>query len=342
MKIILSRKGFDSSFGGVASPILTLNGKTTMYSLPVPLESSRCGYEDIRWNGENLHSIIASLRTHNRPLNKSDVDKVLGIPNTPHLDPDLVAAARSRKPGWRPLFGQSGGQETQLINEGVHCPPSLSLGDRPLFLFFGWYREVEQSQNGLRFVRGSPDVHAFFGWLQVEQKVSLTDRRDRDAFAHENWWAAEHPHVACDCYDNGPNALYVAPDPTDKKRSRLAIGTHETGLPAAGMFEVFDPDVHKLSWSGECPYDHRKMDNRRTHWKLPRWFYRDGNPSLGMHKNVERWQPLDDRNVHLRSVAKGQEFVFDTKDYRLSDVSNWVETIIRAGFSSSRANKAHA
>lgn len=36
MKIILSRKGFDSAFGGVASPVFTEEGK--FLSLPIPVK----------------------------------------------------------------------------------------------------------------------------------------------------------------------------------------------------------------------------------------------------------------------------------------------------------------
>ena len=44
MKIVLSRKGFDSAAGGVASPILP-DGK--MLSLPIPDRSSPITYADI-------------------------------------------------------------------------------------------------------------------------------------------------------------------------------------------------------------------------------------------------------------------------------------------------------
>lgn len=41
MRIILSRKGFDSEYGGCASPILP-DGK--MISMPIPSESGNCKY----------------------------------------------------------------------------------------------------------------------------------------------------------------------------------------------------------------------------------------------------------------------------------------------------------
>ncbi len=282
MKIILSRKGFDSSFGGVASPIVReRNGRDTLYSIPIPLDRATCGYEHIHWNGENLYSVIAGLRARKKAIKagKTSPDKELGIPNTPHLDPDLVADARERVTGWRPMFGQSGAQETQLSNEGVNtseCPP---LGERPLFLFFGWYRQAAKNDLGWRFLRGAPNLHAIFGWLQVDKKASFGGRSDRERFARENEWAKQHPHVACNYYDRVPNAVYIAPAPSDRVRNRLVIGNHDTNLPAAGMFRIFVPEVHTLTCDGRCPVDHQERD-RRTHWKLPSWFYNNGVPIL--------------------------------------------------------------
>ena len=47
MKVILSRKGFDSSYGGCASPILP---DGTMLSMPIPGgEASNLKFEDIKY-----------------------------------------------------------------------------------------------------------------------------------------------------------------------------------------------------------------------------------------------------------------------------------------------------
>ena len=58
MKIILSRKGFDSSWGGCPSPVLP---DGTMLSMPIPTnEDNRLRYEDIRFIkvGKGLHYIM--------------------------------------------------------------------------------------------------------------------------------------------------------------------------------------------------------------------------------------------------------------------------------------------
>jgi hypothetical protein len=144
----------------------------------------------------------------------------------------------------------------------------------------------------------------------------------------QNPWAARHPHVACDYYDDVPNAVYLAPEP-GSKTDRLILDGQVTDLPAAGMFRRYVPEVHDLTWSGICPLDQRR--ERRTHWRLPAWFYRNGEPTLGMHKNLALWTLAAEGYVHLVSVARGQEFVLDTKDYDAAVVAAWGKRIISAG-----------
>ena len=75
MKIILSRKGFDSRSGGVPSPIFS-NGR--MVPLPVPDKQSRIKYGDVRLNGYDLGNLVDSLT-------KGAVSPDERV----HLDPDL-------------------------------------------------------------------------------------------------------------------------------------------------------------------------------------------------------------------------------------------------------------
>src|SRR5580658_3921620 len=132
MKIILSRKGFDLSAGGVPSPIFP---DGTMISLPIPDKASTIAYENIAGN------VCASVGELVRDLAR--------IPPThrAHLDPDLSSHSVPRERGWRPLFGQVGAAEKHLENQGV--------GTGDVFLFFGLFRAVEESDGGWRYVRGS-------------------------------------------------------------------------------------------------------------------------------------------------------------------------------------------
>ena len=61
MKVILSRKGFDSCAGGSASPII--DGKTLL-SLPIPdkymteNDKQKIRYSDLKYNGINYRDLI--------------------------------------------------------------------------------------------------------------------------------------------------------------------------------------------------------------------------------------------------------------------------------------------
>jgi len=104
MKIIFSRKGVDSSFGGVASPILP---DGTLLSLPIP-RSSSISYNQLNINGQSLGPIVKDLTK----------GKIMGEDSL-HLDPDLRASMYPRRPGWRPLFGQRGAHQRHLHHHGV-------------------------------------------------------------------------------------------------------------------------------------------------------------------------------------------------------------------------------
>ena len=120
MRIILSRKGFDSSSGGRPSPILA-DGR--MVSLPIPDEQSPIRYMDIRWKEYNLGDLVSDLTNGRVPASSSA-----------HLDPDINCESLSRHAEWRPIFGQIGAAQGHLRKNNVQP------GD--IFLFFGLYQKV--------------------------------------------------------------------------------------------------------------------------------------------------------------------------------------------------------
>jgi hypothetical protein len=194
-----------------------------------------------------------------------------------------------------------------------------------LFLFFGWYREITERGGTYSYVRKAPNIHAFFGWLQVAKKINLAGRADREEVQSKMPWAALHPHVACpfyDGHDGQPNAIYIAPE-LDSDGDRLILDGHDTGLPASGIFRNFDREVHTLTIEGQT----------RTNWCLPAWFWAAGKPTLGMHTDPLRWQQIEGRPdyAHLKSVDIGQEFAFDSDHYEGEQVRDWVTKIITAG-----------
>ena len=181
MKIILSRKGFDAKYGGVASPIFP-NGR--LRSLPVPGSTDKLQYKNIRFDLANLGygakdfgSLVEDLTFKPR---KSD--SAIKKTDSCHLDPDLNRDDLARKAGWLPIFGQSNAAASHLLNYGV------GLGD--LFLFFGWFHRVQEVNERFGFDPDRLDVHLIFGWLQIGE-IWCT-------FAKEPLpkWAKYHPHVS--------------------------------------------------------------------------------------------------------------------------------------------------
>jgi hypothetical protein len=269
MKIIFSRKGFDSGSGGVASPIFP-SGE--LHPLPIPESlpgphSKR--YQDIQAGGLSSGPLVADL-TEGRI--KSD--------QLAHLDPDLNPLSLPRSAHWRPVFGQAGAAEKHLQNQGVKG------GD--VFVFYGWFRAVERVAGRYRYVRHAPDLHVIFGWLQVEQRLSV------DIPHQIPDWAQEHPHCKA--------VKYAALDCIYLSTNRLHLPGTETLRPGAGVFPRFAPELC-LTAAGHS----------RSIWRLPAWLY-PRSSCLSYHSDRSRWTREED-TVLLRTVGRGQEFVLDCQEY---------------------------
>lgn len=268
MKLILSRKGFDSSAGGVGSPIFP---DGTLLSLPIPDGNGPVTYGELTWGQHAVGDLVTAL-TRGR----------LAHHTRAHLDPDLYGPICPRRPGWRPLFGQDGAAQSHLQNQGV------GVGD--LFLFFGWFRAVEEQGSSYRFVKSAPDQHLIYGWLQVG--AILTNAQLMMATPS---WATTHPHCGG---GRGPrNTVYIA-------SSCLTVAGCPTALPGAGYLANY--------WERCCL---TTPNHLRTQWRLPRWFYPiEGRPPLSYHTDLTRWA-CDDDYTYLHNAMRGQEFVLDTAYY---------------------------
>lgn len=275
MKIILSRKGFDSSNGGCASPIFP-DGR--LVSLPIPASSAPTNFSDVGFDGLSLGELAGDLTR----------GKVL--PDSPtHLDPDLSNEALPRQDGWLPAFGQTGAAQSHLNSQGVE------VGD--LFLFFGWFKRIEKNSRGRwSYIPGAPDLHVIFGWLQVGEVLRVGAKTDE--FSERYLWLARHPHLNGERSDS--NTIYVA-GPTLKLPGQSQPGR----LSGGGAFGRFS-DTRRLSAPNQTS---------RSLWRLPAFFAPSANEgALSYHADPARWKAADNDWVYLQSVAKGQEFVIDFAD----------------------------
>ena len=279
MKLILSRKGFDTSAGKMPSPIFP---DGTMISLPIPDKASTIAYKDIAGNacasvGELVQDLAGRPPTHRA-----------------HLDPDLSAHSISRRQGWRPLFGQEGAAESHLENQGV--------GTGDVFLFFGLFRPVEKSAGGWHYVLGSRLMHCIFGWLQIAERVAVSNwPTDAD-------WALYHPHFRREPHPT--NVVYVGAE-------RLVLaGLESCAIPGAGLFPGL---TSKLRLTGPgC--------SRPSLWLLPEWCHPTGRASaLTYHRDPARWR-MCEAGVTLDSVSRGQEFVLNCEDY--PEAVGWLHELL--------------
>jgi len=198
MKLILSRKGFDSSAGGCPNPVFP---DGSFLALPIPDPQSPVRYSQIHHNGESIGRLVSQL-TGNPAFSRQGA----------HLDPDLIPDARPRKSGWRALLGQHSSAQAHLANHGI--------GEGDLFLFFALFRQVEKVRGRWRFAEGSRPFHSIWGWLQVGAVIDL------GAGDSAPDWAEEHPHLYG---DRGPrNCLYLA-------REQLSIPGMPGLLPGGGV-----------------------------------------------------------------------------------------------------------
>ncbi|MFX0139394.1 MAG: hypothetical protein ACFFDN_37485 [Candidatus Hodarchaeota archaeon] len=208
MKIIFSRKGFDSSAGGCPSPILP-DGR--MISLPIPDKHSPIRYKDIRWQEYKLGSLVSELTGGRIPAS-----------HFAHLDPDLNRESFSRKSGWRPIFGQTG------VAQGHLRKNRIQPGD--IFLFFGLFRDVTNTSLNFEWNKRKRLRHVLWGWLQVDEILKV-DNCPPSRYS----WARYHPHFYTGLEKD--NAIYIA------RRYLELPGIRKKKLSGAGTFLYFSEQL---------------------------------------------------------------------------------------------------
>lgn len=210
-KIILSRKGFDSSLGRSPSPIFP---DGSICSLPIPSRDGfdKQSYQMINYNNTDLGRIVSELT--NNKVKSSCIT---------HFDTDLRFDALKRAGNWLPLFGQVDAAQTHLENQNVES------GD--LFLFFGWFRETHYINGRLKFKKDSRDLHVIFGWLQIGEILKPTKNKKNIPV-----WAKYHPHVEGAIHRGLNNTLYIA-------SKDLKIPSLNKQIPGGGVFNKFRKEL---------------------------------------------------------------------------------------------------
>ena len=201
MKIILSRKGFNSANGGIVSPIME---DGTLISFPIPSDD-KDNFEDLIYGGQSYTKILQDLKYKEHPEYHNC-----------HLDPDLTIDRRKNKiDGWCPVFGQVNSSAVYLLKN-----VEVEVGD--LFLFFGNYHKVRCVDGKYQYIRKSGDFYSdndlqlIWGYMQVGKII--TDPVEQRKY----YW---HPHSS-DVYINEEcsNVMFVARDNLSFDKNMLGSG----------------------------------------------------------------------------------------------------------------------
>ncbi len=263
MKVVLSRKGFDSANGGIPSPIMP-DGE--MLSFPIPSWSEKM-LSDLRFGRESYADIYSDLAGYRCDLSC-------------HVDPDLASCRHRKTPkGWAPAFGQAN-SALGYLNDTVGVEP----GD--LFLFFGWFHAVERIGGMYQYVRDSGDffrdcdLHVIWGYLQVGEII-----RDYAEKAVRFPW---HPHADPSRRDSENDAIFVA-------RKHLSFAP---SLPGAGLLPFDRKRVLTLegekraTWKPNPVYMPNAIVNQRKNSAKGAGVYYSGiwqELALKETKRAEQW-----------------------------------------------------
>lgn len=271
-----------------------------MFSVPIPDPRSPLCYGDID-SDPDLGKLVSNL-------SGGSIKRKTRV----HLDPDLEARSIPRDEQWRPLFGQCGAAQSHLDKLGVEA------GD--LFIFFGWFKQVELVRRKWRYVSGAPDLHVIFGWLQVDRIVGVNDLLLAPG-TKQTQWLHYHPH--CHGKFSGVNTIYQA------KRT-LSLADAWLSDPGLSGPRLSGPRLSGHGGAGVFRHyaKHRQLTapgHSRSVWCVPNWMHPKGRDStLSYHTDLSRWT-RNSQSTELRSVARGQEFVLDLDHY--PEAYDWLQAL---------------
>ena len=308
MKLVLSRKSFDSAYGG-KSNLIFQNG--ALLALPIPgfryvskIDFNRKKYNPTEYRHIKLPATIQKLLEENSVKGLQNyADLMLRLfesytgkkitklkerlrssyqkPYYCHLDPDLIYESLERLDGWRGLFGPHPKYQRNLRND---------VTKNSLILFFGTFKHVIIDKETLRYTKKKDgkdfihrEKHVIYGYLQI-QKV-ITKSNELEAWMHRPY---HHPHLDKKLWENENRALYVA-------KKNLFFGGKKTHLPGYGIFK-FNSDLILT-----------EENATKSNWKRSLFPIGSKITHQGKEISKKKWN----ENGCLKWDSFGQEFIIE-------------------------------
>ncbi|RBP96130.1 hypothetical protein DFO70_102457 [Cytobacillus firmus] len=277
MKLVLSRKGFDSGSGGCLSPYNHETGQYIWFPIPEKVNSysNQIRYPNILvkneylsgLNGSTLSEVYKSLKGTDRvKLRKNEFASIDDNELFAHFDPMLGI------PPWieeneKFKIGKGFGQ----FNAAPHLEKH-NVNEGSVFLFFGGFQSTSH-----RKISG----HYIYGWLKIKKRIE-TYKECKEIIEQYN--LDHHPHISEAAFNRNQKNYIFLPD---------KWLFEDLKIPGCGYFTTLNDSLLLSS---------NKESNKAT-WKLPIFFYQN---LTQVHQKT--WQHTQDGFCTVKTGI-GQEFV---------------------------------
>lgn len=258
MKIILSRKGFDSANGGIASPIME---DGTLLPFPIP-SADKATFDDLEYCGEAYFKILKDLNYKGN--------------NHCHIDPDIFPERRkNRIENWQPVFGQINSSAKYLIDN-----VKIDVGD--VFLFFGNFHKVERTDHKYSYVKKTGDFYSdndlqiIWGYMQVGKIIRTPEEQIK------YFW---HPHSIEDRVKNNSNIMFIGSNKLSFNKNMSGAGVLKFRMDRV----LTAQNCNKATWIKRSIYDTDSIiGNRKNSSKVENGIYYAGIwQELGLLETLE-------------------------------------------------------
>ena len=207
MKIILSRKGFDSSIQGGGSANIVYNSEC--FPIQIPEVNTKIKYEELKFNDTNYLKVMRDL----------NINQFTECHFDPYLSKKMIPENHPLQ-HWKKSLGQCGIAQTIL--------EEAKIGEGDLFIFFGWFNSVEKVNGKYKYEplpeRNKEGFHLIYGYLEVGgDPIDINSKKLPK-------WVKSHPHYIQNQHYPKPNAIYTANQLFTKNKEK----------PGAGIFKFHE------------------------------------------------------------------------------------------------------